>query len=52
MLKLIKMSKLYDFTVDMCGWGDTPEEAWENCKENFDIDKQELPEYEIIDEDE
>lgn len=33
------MSELYDFTVVMCGWGDSPEEAWEKCKENFDIDK-------------
>lgn len=36
----------------MCGWGDTPEEAWENCKDNFDIDEQNFPEYEIVDEDE
>jgi len=46
------MSKLYKFDVTMCGWGDSVEEAWENCKENFNIDNQELPEFEIIDEDE
>lgn len=46
------MSKLYDFSVVMCGWGDTPEEAWANCKENYDIDQEELPEYSIVDEDE
>ena len=47
-----KMSKLYDFDVTMCGWGDSVEEAWENCKENFNIDNQELPEFTIVDEDE
>lgn len=36
--------KLYDFNATMCGWGDTVEEA-------FDIDKQELPDYELVEED-
>lgn len=46
------MSKLYEFDVTMYGWGDSAEEAWENCKENFNIDNQELPEFTIVDEDE
>ena len=45
------MSKLYDFNVIMCGWGNSVEEAWENCKEGYDIDKQEMPEFTIVDED-
>lgn len=40
--------KLYEFTVTMCGWGNTPEEAWENCKDQYDIDKEELPNNEIL----
>ena len=41
------MSKLYDFSVVICGWGDTPDEAWSNAKDNYDIDKELLPEYEL-----
>lgn len=46
------MSKLYDFTIGVCGWGESPEEAWEACKENFNIDKMEIADYEISDENE
>jgi hypothetical protein len=46
------MSKLYEFCVTMTGWGESPEEAWENCQENFDISEESLPDtFEIIDED-
>ena len=45
------MSKLYEFKVCPCGWGDSPEEAWESCKEAFNIDYETDLEYEIIDED-
>lgn len=43
-------NKLYDFYFGGTGWGETPEEAWENCKENYDLDKMDLPEYELIEE--
>ena len=48
------MAKLYEFTITMCGWGDTSEQAWENCKENFDIAYESIPvkeKIEIIDND-
>lgn len=45
------MSKLFEFTVTMVGWGDTPADGWEACKENFDIDSEPLPPNEIIDAD-
>ena len=46
------MSKLYDFSLVICGWGNTVDEAWENAKNNFDIDKEQLLEYELIEDDE
>lgn len=49
----INMAKLYEFTLNPVGWGDTLEEAWDNCKESYDIEKEGIPEkgnYEIIDE--
>lgn len=42
--------KLFEFTLTVCGWGETVEEAWETCKENFDIDDEPIPESEVIDE--
>lgn len=47
------MSKLFEFTIKICGWGDTPNEAWEDAKESFDIVREEYPNedcIEIIDE--
>jgi len=37
------MAKLYNFKLELAGWGENPEEAWDACKENFDIDREELP---------
>ena len=43
--------KLYQFTVTLNGYGDTPEEAWKDMQEHLDIDECEMVEdYEIIDE--
>ena len=39
---------LYEFIIKICGFGSNSEEAWENCKENFDIDDEPLPENGII----
>lgn len=44
--------KLYEFDVVVCGWGNNPHEAWENAKEGLNVDRMELPEFTIIDEDE
>lgn len=47
------MSKLYDFSVIMCGWGNTPEEAWRDCQESFDILAENVPiDYTVVDDDE
>lgn len=35
--------KTFVFTVDMIGVGTTPEEAWENCQEKFEIGFEEMP---------
>ena len=42
------MSKLYMFKLYPCGWGDTPEEAWEAMKENFYIEKELMPKKDAI----
>lgn len=46
--------KLYQFTIQLVGSGDTPEEAWEEVCEHLSFDRGEeyyMPEeYEIIDE--
>ena len=39
----------YEFTVKITGWGVTPDIAWEDAMDSFDIEKEPLPEYEIID---
>lgn len=47
------MAKLYEFSLTLCGWGNNPMEAWDNCKDSFDIDKENVPEeFEITDEEE
>lgn len=37
----------YKFTIELIGYGDTPEEAWEDAQEAFDITVEPIPdEYE------
>ena len=43
------MRKLYEFNISVCGWGETLKEAQEACRENFDIDKEVLEDFTIID---
>lgn len=45
------MRKLFEFNITMCGWGNSIEEAWDNCQESFRIEDEPIPEnYNIIDE--
>lgn len=45
--------KRYEFTITLAGYGDTPDEAWENAVEGFSLDSGETPdEYTVEDEDE
>ena len=37
------MEKTYQFTVDMIGRGETPEEAWRDCQEHFEIGMEDQP---------
>jgi hypothetical protein len=43
------MAKLYEFTITVTGWGENPEDAWENVKENFDIVYEGIPNSDNID---
>lgn len=45
------MSKCYEFTIKIVGWGEDLEDAFENAKENFDIERESIPDNEVIDED-
>jgi len=42
--------KYFVFDVTLGGYGETPEEAWENCVEGLDLDPGETPS--VISEDE
>lgn len=43
--------KNFEFKLTLSGWGDTPEEAWENVQDNFYPEKEPMPdEYDVIDE--
>ena len=35
--------KCFKFQVYMIGYGETVEEAWEDCQEHFDIDQEPMP---------
>jgi len=47
------MQKLYTFKVLICGYGDTPEEAWDRAVEQFSMEPGPTPDegdYEITEE--
>lgn len=45
--------RLYEFEIKVQGWGDSPEDAWEQVQENFYIEEQTMPEkHSIIESDE
>ena len=44
------IEKLYEFKVELLGWGRTRDEAWEKAKDGFDINRAEPIEEAEIDE--
>ena len=44
--------KYFTFQIYGAGYGDTVEEAWADCQENFDIKEEEQPMTYMVEEDE